>query len=347
MKVVYSPVHLRHDPQVEIEKSTIHAPFEHVGRGEIIRDVLEADARFDVVAPVPWGTDAITAVHDEGLLKFLSEAWSQYQSTVGPTREVFPEVFYRPALRQNMSEGREPSAIAGRLGWWSFETTTPIVEGTFEASLAAADTALTTMQYVLDGERAAYGLCRPPGHHATTSLYGGYCFFNNAAIVAHHVAHSREVKVVVLDVDYHHGNGTQEIFYERSDVMYVSLHGDPVRAYPYTIGYSDETGAGRGRGANLNVPLPARTDDDAYLSALSHALDKIRTFGPEMIVVSLGLDTFVTDPICDLSLTTEGFFRCGKLVAELGLPTVVLQEGGYDVEKLGMNVQSWLTGLGA
>ena len=346
MKAVYSPVHLRHDPQVEIEKSTVHAPFEHVGRGEVIHDVLAADDRFDIVAPTEWGTDPITAVHDDGLLAFLAEAWEKYQDEIGPMREVFPEVFYRPALRRDMTEGSEPTAIAGRLGWWSFETTTPLVEGTYQAARAAVDTALTAMQHVLDGDRAAYGLCRPPGHHATTSLYGGYCFFNNAAIVAHHVATTRGAKAVVLDVDYHHGNGTQEIFYSRDDVMYVSLHGDPARAYPYTIGYPDETGSGRGRGANLNVPLAARTDDDAYISALGHTLDAIRAFGADFLVVSLGLDTFVTDPICDLSLSTEGFERCGRLVSELGLPTVVLQEGGYDVDKLGVNVQSWLVGLG-
>ena len=347
MKVVYSPLHLRHDPQVEIEKSTIHSPFEHVGRAENIREVLSADSRFEFREPTTWGLDPITAVHDAGLVSFLSEAWGQYQAVVGPTREVFPEVFYRPALRNHMTDGREPSAIAGRLGWWSFETTTPIVEGTYEASLAAVDTALTATSFVLDGEKSAYGLCRPPGHHATTSLYGGYCFFNNAAIAAHHFVSTRGGKAVVLDVDYHHGNGTQEIFYDRDDVMYVSLHGDPVRAYPYSIGYADETGSGRGLGANVNVPLAARTDDDAYVAALGHALDKIRTFAPDLVIVSLGLDTFVTDPICDLSVTTEGFRRCGELVAQLGLPTVVLQEGGYDVAKLGLNVQSWLVGLGA
>src|SRR5262249_31198351 len=150
-----------------------------------------------------------------------------------------------------------------------------------------------------------YGLCRPPGHHATTSMYGGYCFFNNAAIAAHHVASTTGTKVTVLDVDYHHGNGTQEIFYARDDVQYVSLHGDPTRAYPYNVGYADETGTGRGRGTNLNVPLPIRTDDDDYVAQLRATFDSITTFGPSLLIVSLGLDTFISDPISDLALTAS------------------------------------------
>jgi acetoin utilization deacetylase AcuC-like enzyme len=151
----------------------------------------------------------------------------------------------------------------------------------------------------------------------------------------------------VLDVDYHHGNGTQEIFYERDDVQYVSLHGDPQRAYPYFTGYSDEQGSGKGRGSNFNVPLAARTEDDFFISALDKACSAITKFGPSMVIVSLGLDTFFTDPISDLSVTQDGFKRSGDLVRQMGLPTVVLQEGGYDVDALGNNVQAWLHGLAA
>jgi acetoin utilization deacetylase AcuC-like enzyme len=200
---------------------------------------------------------------------------------------------------------------------------------------------------VLDGDPVAYGLCRPPGHHASAKLYGGYCFFNNAAVAAHHVAATTGTKVVVLDVDYHHGNGTQQIFYERGDVMYVSLHGDPARAYPYAIGFADETGAGAGVGANVNLPLPERLDDEGYLVALDHACDAIEAFGATLLVVSLGLDTFIDDPICDLALTADGFEASGRRVSGLGLPTVVLQEGGYAVDDLGENARRWLVGAGA
>ncbi|CAN5756749.1 hypothetical protein BH24ACT6_BH24ACT6_21520 [soil metagenome] len=187
-------------------------------------------------------------------------------------------------------------------------------------------------------------MCRPPGHHATESLYGGYCFFNNAAIVANHLVAATGTRVAVLDVDYHHGNGTQQIFYERADVAVVSLHGDPARAYPYHTGYADETGAGKGSGMTHNVPLPAGIDDDAYLMALDSALTVVAAHDPAIVVVSLGVDTFVDDPMCDLALTTDGMRRCGARVASLGLPLVVVQEGGYADSSLGSNVRSWLLG---
>lgn len=345
MRVVYSASHLRHDPQVEVESFGSHPPFEHGERAERIRDALAADSAFDVHGPDEFGVAPIDAVHDPGLRRFLETAWAEYQDVVGPTHDVIADFYYRPALRRGMSDGREPSSVVGRLGWWSFEATTPLTEGTYEAARASVDVALTATQAVLDGERHAYALCRPPGHHATSRNYGGYCFLNNAAIAAHHVASTTGSKVTVLDVDYHHGNGTQEIFFERDDVQYVSLHGDPVRAYPYVIGYADETGAGRGAGCNVNIPLPPGTDDGRYLIALEQALDAIRSFGPSLLVVSLGIDTFVTDPICDFALTTEGFGRCGAAVGGLDLPTVVVQEGGYDVGALGENVRTWLTGL--
>jgi acetoin utilization deacetylase AcuC-like enzyme len=198
---------------------------------------------------------------------------------------------------------------------------------------------------VTGGERFAYGLCRPPGHHAARAAYGGYCFFNNAAIAAHHVASTTGSKVTVLDVDYHHGNGTQQIFYRRDDVQYVSLHGDPARAYPYLSGFADETGAGRGAGSNLNVPLAAGLDDTGYLASLARAGDAIAAFGASVLIVSLGVDTFHNDPISDLAVTTEGFRAQGELVAQLALPTVVVQEGGYDVDAIGDNVRAFLLGI--
>ena len=347
MRVVYTPAHLGHDPRTGIELSTIGPAFEHTGRAEAIRETLEADDRFTVVAPSEHGLAPIEAVHATGLVRFLETGWSEYQALVGPTPDVVPDVFYRPALREGMSPRPEPASVHGRLGWYCFETTTPLTEHTYDAARAAVDTALSTAELVLGGERAAYGLCRPPGHHATSGLYGGYCFFNNAAVAAHHIATTTGTQVTVLDVDYHHGNGTQEIFYGRDDVQYVSLHGDPTRAYPYNMGYADETGTGRGLGHTLNLPLPIRTDDDAYLVALGRAIDAVDAFGPSTLIVSLGLDTFVTDPISDLAVTADGFERSGAAVAELGLPTIVLQEGGYDVAALGDNVRRWLVGLGA
>jgi len=204
---------------------------------------------------------------------------------------------------------------------------------------------LSATAAVLGGAPTAYGLCRPPGHHAPAGLYGGYCFFNNAAVAAHHVVSTTGSRVAILDVDYHHGNGTQQIFYRRGDVQYVSLHGDPARAYPYVTGFAEETGSGRGAGANLNLPLPAGTDDDRYLQGLASAAEAIERFGPSVVIVSLGVDTFHNDPISDLAITTEGFRAQGELVAQLALPTVVLQEGGYDVDAIGDNVRQFLLGI--
>jgi acetoin utilization deacetylase AcuC-like enzyme len=234
--------------------------------------------------------------------------------------------------------------VAARLGWWCFETTTPLTAGTYEAARSAVDCALAAADVVLAGERIAYGLCRPPGHHATDALYGGYCFFNNAAVAASHIGAETGGRVAVLDVDYHHGNGTQQIFYGRDDVAFVSLHGDPARAYPYHTGFADETGAGRGAGSTCNLPLAAGTDDEAYLAALSRALDAIDAFDPAVVVVSLGVDTYAGDPMCDLGVTTDGFGRCGRAVAARGRPLVVVQEGGYADGALGANVKSWLGG---
>ncbi len=346
MRVVSSPARQRrHAPLAEIESSGFQDPFEHPGRADAIHAVLIADEAFDVVEPDAWGTGPIEAVHDPGLVAFLTRAWADYQVRHPGTHDVVPDMFALPGLMAGMGALRPHDRIDAELGRWCFETTTPITEGTFDAATSAVDVALTAAQAVLDGAPNAYGLCRPPGHHAPAGLYGGYCFFNNAAVVAHHVATSTGSKVTVLDVDYHHGNGTQQIFYARDDVQYISLHGDPQRAYPYITGFGDEMGTGRGTGSTFNLPLPAGTDDDDYLAALAFALSAIDAFGPDLVVVSLGLDTYHNDPISDLAVTADGFERQGALVAQLGVPTVALQEGGYDVDALGDNVQRWLRGL--
>ena len=320
-------------------------PFEHPGRAEAIHEVLAADDRFRLVEPVDWGTAPIAAVHDPGLVDFLGRAWAEYQVEHPGTHDVVPDVFAMPGLLDGVGPFPERSLVDHELGRWCFETTTPITQGTFDAARSAIDIALTATKAVLDGERSAYGLCRPPGHHAPRALYGGYCFFNNAAVAAHHVASTTGSKVTVLDVDYHHGNGTQQIFYRRDDVQYVSLHGDPARAYPYVSGFADETGAGRGAGRNLNVPLAIGTADDDYASALGAACEAIAGFDPGLVVVSLGVDTFHNDPISDLAITTQGLREQGELVAQLALPTVILQEGGYDVAAIGDNVSAFLLGI--
>jgi len=344
MDVVWTDLHRGHAPQHEINMGQAIPTYERPSRAETIRDELIADSRFRFVDRREFGREPIRAVHHPGLESFLETAWTELNASSGRD-EYFPEVVMHTGLRDGMGPARLPESAVTGFGYWCYETATPLVEGTYVAARASVDVALTAADIVLGGAPHAYGLCRPPGHHAASDVYGGFCFFNNAAIVAHRVAATTGTKVTVLDVDYHHGNGTQQIFYDRDDVQFVSLHGDPVRAYPWYTGHADEIGSGRGRGTTLNLPLPAETPDEVYVRRLADACASISSFGSSTLVVSLGVDTYWNDPISDLALTTDGYRRCGAIVRELGLPTIVLQEGGYDIEAIGRNVHAWLDGL--
>jgi acetoin utilization deacetylase AcuC-like enzyme len=346
--VVHSPLHALHDPASEVLGGMRVPMHESPDRAEAIRAALAADPTFTFTEPSDHGTDAIAAVHDPGLVDFLANVWSRYDAQREPDgpRELITDAFFLPGMVEGMGVGRMPRQSGlGSVGYWIGDTSTPIVEGTYRAARSAVDVALESVDRVLAGdERVVYGLCRPPGHHAAHRLIAGYCFFNNAAIAAHQAVEHTHGKVVVLDVDYHHGNGTQQIFYGRDDVMYVSLHGDPDRAYPYFVGYADETGAGKGAHANLNLPLPLACDDRTFLDRLDEACEAAARFRPEFAVVSLGVDTYREDPLSDLDVTQEIFGASGARVADLGLPMVVLQEGGYFGPQLGENVRLWLRG---
>jgi len=224
------------------------------------------------------------------------------------------------------------------------DVTTPVGQFTYEAALHSADVAYSGAVQLLSGKRLAYSLCRPPGHHAETSRCGGYCYFNNASIAAHYL--SKQCKVSLLDVDYHHGNGSQEIFYSRNDVQYVSLHANPEYDYPYFAGFSDETGSGKGRGFNINIPLKKKTSQKEYMSALCYALDKIKKFNPGFLVLSLGVDTYEIDPVGGFNLDKLFFIELGKTISELNLPVLIIQEGGYNIADVGILVKNVLTGFG-
>jgi acetoin utilization deacetylase AcuC-like enzyme len=239
---------------------------------------------------------------------------------------------------------REPVHVGGRAGFWGLDSAAPLVAGTYAAARAAVDVALTTADLVLAGARSAYGLCRPPGHHAARSMYGGYCFFNNAAIATEAIARATGERVAILDVDYHHGNGSQQIFWRRPDVRYVSIHADPDTDYPYFLGRADETGEGDGAGENLNIPLPAGTTDEEYLGAVDQALEAIDATPGSIVVVSLGFDTYGLDPIGTFALTTGVYHEIGRRTAALGRRLVILQEGGYHRPSLGENARAWLRG---
>ena len=291
MRVIHSPAHLLHDPTFEVASGRRVPAWEVTGRAEAIRSALAADPGFDLQPPVEHGLEPILALHDAGLVSFLERAWSDARAAGDRSDGLVPDTFVHPRLRGSAGAGREPAAASGRIGYWCFDTASPIVAGTWPAARAAADVALTAAGAILDGAPAAYGLCRPPGHHAGRSYFGGYCYLNNAAIAAHWLTDQGAGPVGILDVDFHHGNGTQELFWERGDVAYASIHGDPDRVYPYFAGYADETGAGPGAGATFNQPMAAGLDDAGYLTALDRSLDWLADHAAGPLVVSLGIDT--------------------------------------------------------
>ncbi len=350
MRVVYTPLHLEHDPASETVMGEEIPANEVPERAERIRAALLADGGFELTEPTEHGLDPILAVHDPGLVRFLEEAWPQSRREAIEAAAVVPDTWNVRAISEGFGPAglrliREPSAIAGRAGFWGLDSSTPIVAGTYRAARGAVDTALTAVDLVLDGGLSAvYGLCRPPGHHAARSMYAGYCYFNNAAIAAESIVQRTAERVAILDLDYHHGNGTEQIFWRRGDVFYASIHADPDRQYPYVLGRADEIGEGPGAGANLNLPLEAGVDDRRYLLVLDRALEAIAATPGSVVVVSLGFDTFGQDPICDFALTTPVYHEIGRRVATLGRRLVVLQEGGYHRPTLGENARTWLRG---
>jgi len=332
MKVVYSPLHARHAGGVELYRGALVPTFETPERAEIIRAALVA-AGHEFSGPREIPETHLLRIHESDFVNFLQSAFARW-SAEGRQGHVIPSGFPARGIRQD----RRPSGMSGSLGYFAFDASTPIVAGTWEAALAAARCAMTAAAGVADGERAAYALCRPPGHHAARSTFGGYCYLNNAALAAQWLLDAGRRRVAVVDIDYHHGNGTQEIFWERDDVLFVSLHGDPETEYPWFMGYADERGSGRGEGFTLNLPLPAGTGWEGYQDALGTALGAVSRFSPDALVVSLGVDTFAGDPISAFKLETRHFPMIGQRLAGLGLPTVLVQEGGYAVDGIGENV---------
>lgn len=345
--LVASDAHLGHAGLVELLAGREVPCFESPERATVIREALLATGGYELVAPTEHGPDPISAVHDLELIDLVEHVWADAMADGrDPSRPLLPDTFLLAAYPGRMALDQLPRGRHDRLGAYCFDTATPIVAGTAAAARAAVDIGLTALDLVLSGAPVAYGLCRPPGHHAGRNLIGGYCFFNNAAIVAEAVLARGAERVAILDVDFHHGNGTQQIFWERGDVLYVSLHGDPAGIYPYYSGYATERGAGEGEGTTLNLPLPPGTDGDAYLAALDTGLAAIRDVDPDApLVVSLGFDTYHEDPICNLGLRTEDYARIGARIATLGLSVVALQEGGYAIDALGANAVAFLGGL--
>ena len=346
MRWFYSEKHELHNPDRELRAGTPTKGFEVARRARIIAAALSNDPDFKLDTLRNYGRELIDRVHSPAMGDWLEEVWRECRP-FSDFNEVVPDVFRHSGFDEAGSVSREPkNRPMARLGYYSFDSMTPIVEGTYEASRSAVDVALSALEHTIATGEVSYGLCRPPGHHASTAMIGGYCFFNNAAIAGAEMARRLHGPVAIIDVDYHHGNGTQSIFYGRDDVFYVSLHGAPDRAFPYFLGHRDEDGLGRGASWNHNVELDEGCSDREYLELLARALDVVGQKEVVGAVISLGVDTYENDPISDLGLTRDAYYPMGRLLAELGLPTVVVQEGGYDQIDLGINVRSFLRGIG-
>ena len=338
MITVYSEDHKLHHGRAELIDGQLKPPVEKPERAEMILRSVQEVGLGEVIPPEDFGLEPILRAHSPEFVTFLQTAYGEWA-------EIFGE---RDALPLNWAvrgfTPKIPKTVEGKLSYYSFDAATPITAGTWQAATSSANVALTGQRLISSGEPAAFALCRPPGHHAAADLYGGYCFLNNAAIAAQ--AFAEEGKhVALLDVDYHHGNGTQSIFHGRSDIFYISLHADPAYDYPYFSGYADERGVGEGEGFNLNLPLPLGTDWGDYKKALQTALMRIENFAPDVLLVSLGVDSFVDDPISSFTLQAQDFSELGARSASLGLPTLFVMEGGYAVKTLGKNVTNVLTGF--
>ena len=340
MKTVYSDRHRLQDGQSELIDGKLVKCFECPERADIVLARVGQQSIGEVVEPSDHGLDPVRRVHTAPFVDFLSTAWHEWVATHGEY-DALPIVWPTRTMRHD----RLPTAIDGKLSYFALDAGTPITAGTWSAITAAADVALTGADIVLDGERHAFSLCRPPGHHAAADVYGGYCFFNNAAIAAQSFRDRGAAKVAVLDVDYHHGNGTQAIFYDRSDVAFASIHGHPEQEYPYFLGYADETGSGDGEGANLNLPLRWGSGWDVYEQALATACSFVSGHRPDALVVSLGVDTFKDDPISKFRLDHDHYLRIGEAIRALDVPTLVVFEGGYAVAEIGINAVNVLEGL--
>ena len=347
VSVITSDEHRAHNPEFDIYEGSLVGRFEVPQRVDRIVEAL-TDHAFAMVAPTQHGMEPILRVHNPDLVGFLSTAWKDYTEIVPHSQAVVAETFIHAGLVEGMPVGRPPATNAyGRLGWFSFDTSSPLSEGSWPAALASVDIALSGVDRVLAGERVVYSLCRPPGHHATRSAFGGFCLLNNAAIAAQALIDAGAGRVTVLDVDAHHGNGTQQIFYQRGDVQFVSIHMDPDQNYPWFVGRAHERGDGPGAGANLNLPLPLGTTGDRFLQDLATGLDAVSAFDPEYVVVSLGVDPAEGDPTAGLCLTTADFGAVGAAIGAMDRPLLVVQEGGYQLHRVGADVLAVLDGIGA
>lgn len=342
--VVWSPATKLHVPKGEVWVGVPDPGDEVPERVDVILGALTV-AGHAATEAVSHDDGVLSSVHDPAFLRHLETVHAEWMASGIPERvgqdRVVPYMFATEAMLDGLP-WHSPAAVHARAGRYAFDTMTPVGPHTWTAARAAVDCALTAADLVLGGRRSAYALCRPPGHHATRSAYGGSCYLNNAAVAAAALRRGHE-RVAIVDIDAHHGNGTASIFYDRPDVFYGSVHIDPGAGwFPHVVGFADETGSDGGRGATLNVPLPPETGDDGWLVGVARLADAVRAHGATALVVSLGVDAAAEDPNSPLRVTLDGYGRAGSLLEALGLPTVLVQEGGYHLPTLGGLVASVL-----
>ena len=340
MLTVFSEKHALRDARTELYGGLLVPPFECPVRAEHILQRVKKVGLGEIIAPHHFDIDAVTRIHDADFIHFLETCWDEWVKT-GYEGEAIATCW--PA--RGMQQHRIPHHIDGKLGHYALATETSITDGTWEAARASVNVALTAQAALRDGANEAFALCRPPGHHAAGDMFGGYCFINNAAVASQAFIDQGAGRVALLDVDFHHGNGSQAIFYERNDVMFLSLHGDPRDAFPHFLGYADETGHGKGEGFNHNYPMGPGTSYKTWGEALADACQKVKNYAPDAVVISLGVDTYEHDPISFFKLTSDDFKRYGATIASLNLPTLFIMEGGYAVDEIGINAVNVLEGF--
>ncbi|MEO0392012.1 MAG: histone deacetylase family protein [Pseudomonadota bacterium] len=350
MLTIFSPDHQFQDGNAELVRGHLVKPYERPQRAELIIKQVRQSALGQVEEPQDYGIAPIAKVHDPAFIDFLEQAWARW-SDLGRTHDALPlcwpvrNLGQAPGQPPLQAPNRLPESIDGQLSYFSFDAGTPIIEGTWRAITASVNTAIEGAERLIKGEKAVFSLCRPPGHHAHRDFYGGYCFFNNAAIAAQYLLDRGCARVSILDVDYHHGNGTQALFYERGDVQFLSLHGDPKTEFPFFLGYGEETGHGPGLGHNHNFPMPAGTGWAAWLASLTQALERIADYAPDALIVSLGVDTYKDDPISAFTLDHDDYPELGALIAGVGRPTLFVMAGGYAIDAIGVNTVNVLSGF--
>jgi acetoin utilization deacetylase AcuC-like enzyme len=330
--------HTQHDGRFASDPAS-----ERPERIDLVADAFTRRGLGRIVTPHGVALTSLERIHTPRYLHFLRSAWGEWLAldAANAERDPLPSVWPVQGMRRDV----EPDSFMGRLGLYAFDADTPLTAGTWTAAKTGADCAINAAHALRLGERGTFALTRPPGHHAGADYFGGFCYLNNAALAAQHLLDDGLQRVAILDVDYHHGNGTQDIFYQRRDVLCISLHADPRTDYPYYSGHADETGAGAGAGCNLNVPLPRGTGAAQWFAALETACIRMAAFAPQALVVALGADGFSGDPRSHFGLSSGDFLRIGERIGYLGLPTVFVFEGGSAVPELGINVVNVLEGF--